>query len=179
MHPSEVGQFSVKSVYFVAREHLGKRNFQITDRRAIWWFVWMAKHVSLECKISNVFWVEFSPVVFEWISSSDDWWEFWVVLFNTISNMSQLEVCLIALWRLWSNRNECFHEGICMTPGTLLGAAIKHATEFLVVCQPDQSLNQVPIVSWIKPAEGLSKINVDASFAVQSRLAKVGVVVYD
>ncbi|XVF66311.1 hypothetical protein PTKIN_Ptkin10aG0025100 [Pterospermum kingtungense] len=160
MH-SELGQFDVKSAYFVARERNVQSNASLTTRVSYWKFLWNARvlprikyfgwrliHHILPVARSCAVWEDVFPEVFGWLS-------------------------------IWNNRNACYHDGVYILPHVLVMKSSRMVLDFetfhpMVEFEPIQ-LN----ISWSAPPVGIHKVNTDASYSISTNSALLGVVVRD
>lgn len=79
-----------------------------------------------------------------------------------------LSVAMVLMWYIWKCRNEAIFEHKLSLPGVVCKRAVEYLHEFLVA----NSLNTTTVVSneegatssWIRPPDGMFKINVDGSW---------------
>ncbi|XVF40998.1 hypothetical protein PTKIN_Ptkin01aG0245200 [Pterospermum kingtungense] len=77
---------------------------------------------------------------------------------------------------IWSNRNECYHNGRCKFPSSLVTAAKIFLEDYMQAAEVHGSLS---LVIWHPPSAEKYKLNVDASYEMHSSVAALGVVLRD
>ena len=95
---------------------------------------------------------------------------FWQGLFQQFQLDNSLELFCIICWLIWTNKNKSFHDSICYSSEKII-----RSTKSLNDKVHDRQVNIV----WTPSLEGVLKLNTDAVFCGQSKMAKLGVVCRD
>jgi hypothetical protein len=94
-----------------------------------------------------------------------------------------LTMSISLMWFIWKARNDRVFLGTCpMDPGLVIVKAVDRANEFIQsqsVEVQNRRLREIRAARWSKPATGVVKLNVDASWLPSSWEASMGAVVRD
>ncbi|OMO70912.1 reverse transcriptase [Corchorus capsularis] len=223
---SELGSFSVRSAYYVARQILGRADGTRTDRVPIWnrlwhllvmpkrkYFVWRVAwnilpikpvliqrglqiedicdvcggretsllHIFFDCLFSKQVWSFSCPWVEQSVADWDGESDFWFYFLSKSSRLGQLDRVVNTLWLIWQNRNKCLYSSTCRLPRSVDIAAINLSKQFQLATACDSHRSSISHGSktWTAPPVGVIKLNVDASFSVETNEAGLGVVARD
>ena len=90
-----------------------------------------------------------------------------------------VETCLNMSWLIWNNRNQCFHNHSCRVPLELVRAANKMHQDLQLALVNSDVPGPASHVAWIPPHRNCFKLNVDAAYSSNTKMAKLGMVVRD
>ncbi|XVE99075.1 hypothetical protein REPUB_Repub03eG0165600 [Reevesia pubescens] len=84
---------------------------------------------------------------------------------------------MLVLWLLWTNRNKCNHDHVCLTFRALIQRFKGYVKSTAAQVNPIELV--IRLLEWQPPALGTIKVNVDASFHSQTGISKIRIVARD
>ncbi|OMO54692.1 reverse transcriptase [Corchorus capsularis] len=177
-----MGQYTVKSGYFVARKLLGREEFPIHSRSIIWKSIWDARiypkvrYFAWRLEV----WNTSCPRMANFLEDEIEEMEFWSRLFSRAAQLGSIERVLFTLWAIWTNRNRCYHEVVCGS-AIALTLAVAHHLQQMIQVFPGERRGGIStqLVRWMPPTVGSFKLNVDAAFDKNRGVAGLGAVIRD
>ena len=137
------------------------------------------RHIFFECHLVSTVW-QLQGLEFQLEQVGDGGNYFcWNEVLESLQESELFDQWLITCWLIWNNRNQCFHNQICKAPQTLVRDASRLKEEFRLALSPCRQVYQLAPPTWSPPICGSLKLNVDATFNSNSKLAGLGMVLRD
>ena len=136
-------------------------------------------HTFYYCRFSNEVWRLCCPVILQRL---EDFWENedrWSHFFLWLQNKDLVETCLNTSWLIWNNRNQCFQNNSCRMPMALVRSANKMHHDSRLALVSSYVLGTESPATWSPPHRNCFKLNVDAAYSSDTKMAKLGMVVCD
>ncbi|XVF38201.1 hypothetical protein REPUB_Repub20aG0079800 [Reevesia pubescens] len=203
-----LGQFSVRSAYYVACSILRDGQEWPSSREVRWRHVWTSRvipkvkifawrllhgilptyealkqrgiHLVSACPVCGEAAETWHHVLFDYSLSQ----RVWSLLGDWIGVFYRFFSSLNLFWdSVFENR--CVHESLCTLPTAIVHSAQRKITDFHEAWSTTSSIDRVDRVdaadirAWSPPQTGLIKLNVDASFYSPSSVAGLGLVARD
>ena len=159
-------------------QNLRRKGLQLVNRCCVGQEGESTFHVLFECKLSCIIWGRVYPWVIEFLQRADVG-DFWQGLFQQLHRDNSLELFCIICWLIWMNRTRSYHDSICYSPGKIIRSAKDLNDEYIQTTKNDRVHDRQGNIVWTPPPEGVLKLNTDAAFCEQSKMAKLGVVCRD
>ena len=137
------------------------------------------RHIFFECSLVSTVWqLQGFEFQFEQVEDGGNCL-CWNEVLKSLQDSERFDQWLITCWLIWNNRNQCFHNQICKAPQTLVRDASRMKEEFRLALPPCRQVYQPSPPTWSLPISGSFKLNVDATFNADSKIAGLGMVLRD
>ena len=81
------------------------------------------------------------------------------------------------MWLIWNNKNHCFHKLSCRTLAGIVRTIVRMKDDFLQISCSNESTNQRSSARWMPLGQDSVKLNVDATYYAEMKVASRGMVI--
>ena len=125
------------------------------------------KHALLNCPLAAAVWA-LTPedLLAPMIERTEDKANAWLFEIHAILFADLFQRLIVTLWAIWKARRKAIHEDIYQTPHSINGFINSYLGDLRFMNPRDQKPRGAAIARptcWVKPHEGVAKINVDAA----------------
>ncbi|XP_040367272.1 uncharacterized protein LOC112177447 [Rosa chinensis] len=162
------------------RSALSQRKVQLHDLNCVLCqsSIETVKHVFKDCDALQCFW-SFSPLKLCAKTHAAPNIKEWILDLLDVLTSEQVDLFFMALWAIWTERNNLVWKGGSFQPIHMIQWCIKSLEDFQQYHPKATRKKKRPMTKWQCPPQGRLKINIDGAFRADCGIGGIGVVVRD